>query len=326
MFTQSVFTKWCAAVVVCAAVLAGCGGANSDETNTLTDPPPSMPPSGPATTQNGVPVYEHVFIVIDENHSFAQVIGSAQMPYLNSLAAQGASSTNYFANATQSLPDYFMLTVGDTVTTGASYSGTITADNVVRQLVASGKTWKAYMESIPSAGYLDDGPDPYKKIHNPFAYFSDVIQSDAQRMNIVPLAQLAADIASGNIPNYAMIVPNNQNNGHDCPPGMATCALEHVLANVDVWLKTNLSPVLAAPKIKQNGLVIFTWDEGASGDSAHGGGQVPFIVVGARVKAGAKSAMFAQHEHGLRTVCDALGLKTCPGKGAQVDPIRDLFQ
>ena len=308
-----------------ATMLVNCGGSNTPPPAAVIDPATPAPP-GSTATQNGVPVYDHVFIVIDENHSYAEVIGNASMPYLNSLAARGGSSTNYFANATQSLPDYFMLTVGDTVTTGASYSGTVTGDNIVRELVAAGKTWKAYMESLPSVGYLDDGPDPYKKIHNPFAYLSDVVNSDAQRMNIVPLTQLAADIASGDLPNYAMIVPNNQNNGHDCPAVIPSCTNDQNLANVDAWIKSNIGPLLDAPKVKQNGLVILTWDEGKSGDSTNGGGQVPFIAVGPRVRAGAQSSMFAQHEHGLRTMCDALGLKTCSGKGAQVDPIRDLFQ
>jgi len=30
----------------------------------------------------------------------------------------------------------------------------VSMDNVVRELVAAGKTWKAYAESLPSVGYL----------------------------------------------------------------------------------------------------------------------------------------------------------------------------
>src|SRR2546422_802163 len=56
-----------------------------------------------------VPQFGHVFLVVEENHSYSEVIGSAAMPYLNSLVSQGGLATQYFANAHPSIPNYFII-------------------------------------------------------------------------------------------------------------------------------------------------------------------------------------------------------------------------
>ena len=104
-----------------------------------------------------VPQFGHVFLVVEENHSYSEVIGNAAMPYLNSLVSQGGLATQYFANAHPSIPNYFMLTTGQPITTDDNFSGTVGDDNVVRELIAAGKTWKSYAESLPAAGYTDCG-------------------------------------------------------------------------------------------------------------------------------------------------------------------------
>ena len=51
-----------------------------------------------ATAQAQIPLHGHVFIVVEENHSYSSVIGSSSMPYLNSLAAHYGLATQYYAN------------------------------------------------------------------------------------------------------------------------------------------------------------------------------------------------------------------------------------
>lgn len=111
------------------------------------------------------------------------------MPYTNSLAQQYRVATAYYANAHNSLANYFMLTVGRLVASDDLYSGTVTGNDVVRALTAAGKTWKVYAESVPNVRYKGPNDDPYGKDHNPFAYLSDVVNSSAQA-NMVPLNQL----------------------------------------------------------------------------------------------------------------------------------------
>src|SRR5258708_10315432 len=88
----------------------------------------------------GQPTFSHVVLVVEENHSYSEVIGNASMPYLNSLASQYGLATQYFADAHPSLPNYLVLTTGLTETFDDTFIGTISDDNVIRELVKAGKT------------------------------------------------------------------------------------------------------------------------------------------------------------------------------------------
>ena len=61
---------------------------------------------------NGVPRPDHVVIVIEENHSYSEIIGSSAAPYINSLAAQGALFTQSHATTHPSQPNYLHLFSG----------------------------------------------------------------------------------------------------------------------------------------------------------------------------------------------------------------------
>ena len=95
----------------------------------------------------------HVFLVLLENHNYADVIGSASMPFLNGLATQNSLATQFYANTHPSIGNYFWFTTGQVITNDDSFSGTVSVDNVVRQLVAAGRTWKGYAEDLPSVGW-----------------------------------------------------------------------------------------------------------------------------------------------------------------------------
>jgi phosphatidylinositol-3-phosphatase len=111
-----------------------------------------VPPSPQAAS--AVPAFDHVVIIVMENHSQAEIIGNtAQAPYTNQLAAQYGLATNYSAVTHPSLPNYLALIGGSTfgVTTDCT-TCFVTAPNLVADRVApSGRSWKAYMESMPSA-------------------------------------------------------------------------------------------------------------------------------------------------------------------------------
>src|SRR5438270_7774280 len=59
-----------------------------------------------APVANGVPRPDHVVIVIEENHSYSEIIGSSAAPYINSLAAQGALFTQSYAITHPTQPNY----------------------------------------------------------------------------------------------------------------------------------------------------------------------------------------------------------------------------
>src|SRR3954462_2333306 len=99
-----------------------------------------------ASARAQVPRFDHVVVVVEENTGYASVAGSPAMPYLNGLAAQYGRATNYYANTHPSIGNYFEMTMGQAVTNNDGYLAAIDQDNVVRQLLLAGKTWKAYAE------------------------------------------------------------------------------------------------------------------------------------------------------------------------------------
>jgi phosphatidylinositol-3-phosphatase len=60
----------------------------------------------------GIPHLDHVFIIMMENHGYAQVIGNPNMPFVNQYARQANLATNYFAVAHPSLTNYLEVSGG----------------------------------------------------------------------------------------------------------------------------------------------------------------------------------------------------------------------
>jgi acid phosphatase len=258
-----------------------------------------------------------VFLLIEENRGFGEVIGNPSMPFLNSLATSFGVATQYFANAHPSIGNYFQFVCGQTVTNDDNFAGSVSADNLVRQLNAAGKTWKSYAEDIPSPGFLGVGTfGQYASRHNPVVYLTDVTGSPAQAQNVVPFSQLAADMASSSLPQFGLIVPNLCDDGHDCPSSTA-----------DAWLQTNIAPLIADPVFQQDGLLIITFDEAADTDTALGGGRVAWIAVSpAHSRTGFTSTTLYQHESTLRLVLQGLGVSALPGAAATAPDMTEFFQ
>jgi acid phosphatase len=272
-----------------------------------------------------MPQFGHVFIVVEENHSYSSVIGSSSMPYLNGLASRYGLATNYYANTHPSIGNYFWLTTGQNITDDSDFAGTVTADNLVRQALASGKTWKSYAESLPAVGYAGGDQYPYVKRHNPFAYISDVINSSAQLNNLVPFSQFAGDLSNNQLSGYSFIIPNQYNNAHDCTPGNPSCTDAQKLAAADDWLRINIGPLLGSAVFQQDGLCVILFDESVDTDTVNGGGQIAMLVISPRAKPGYRSATFFQHQSTLRMMAQALGLTILPGAAATAPDMTEFF-
>jgi acid phosphatase len=292
------------AIVIALAILQlACGGGNN---------PPQTP--APIPNPTGQPTFSHVFLVVEENHSYSEVIGNASMPYLNSLATQYGLATQYFANVHPSLPNYFMLTTGLTETSDDNFAGTISDDNVVRKLVKAGKSWKSYAESIPSAGYLGGDAPPYVRRHNPLTYLSDVQQDSSQAANIVPFSQFATDVANNTLPQFSFISPDVNNDAHD-----------GTLAAADSWLQSNIAPLIASSTFQNGGLLIVTFDESEDSDAEHGGGHVATVIVSSRSKSKYQSQTEYQHQSVLRLVLAASGVNSFPGLAGTAPDMTEFF-
>lgn len=295
-----------AILAAAAALQLACGGYSAGSS--------SSPTPTPTPTPASFPIFSHVFLVVEENHSFTEVIGNSSMPYLNSLASKYGLAKQYFANAHPSIPNYLVLTTGQMETLNDNFSGTIGDDNVVRELVSAGKTWKAYEESIPSAGYLGGDAPPYVRRHNPFSLLSDVQKDSSQAANIVPFTQFATDLANDSFPNFSFIVPDVNNDAHD-----------GTLAAADSWLQSNIAPLIASSTFQSSGLLVIIFDESELTDLDHGGGQVAAVIVSSKSKPNFQSQTLYQHQSALRLVLAALGVDKFPGQAATAPEMAEFF-
>jgi len=132
----------------------------------------------------------------------------------------------------------------------------VTVDNIVRQLLAAGKTWKSYAEDLPSVGFTGATSGKYARKHTIFALLSDVVNDPVQVNNLVPFTQFATDLANGTLPHFSNIVPNLCNDAHDCSLGTA-----------DTWLKNNIDPLIQSAgtlRLMLKGLGVTAFPGGAA--------------------------------------------------------------
>ena len=160
---------------------------------------------------------QHVFLLMEENHGLSDVLGNAQMPYINSLIQKYSVAYGYFGDTHPSIGNYFMLTTGQIITNNDGYNGTVSVDNVVRELIANGKTWKEYSKEHSHLLFAHTGWRLRSVRGAPqslFLFLRCPRQSDADEQS-GSLTQLATDIANHALPNYAIIVPNLNDDAHN---------------------------------------------------------------------------------------------------------------
>jgi phosphatidylinositol-3-phosphatase len=281
--------------------------------------------SGAAATTIILPQIGHVFLLVEENHSYPSVIGNSAMPYFNSLANAYGLATNYYADTHPSIGNYFMLTTGQIITNDDGYTATVSTDNLVRELIAAGKTWKSYAESLPSVGYTGGDVYPYLAHHNPLSYFSDVRNSSTQVLNLVPFSQFPIDLVNDQLPNFGFIVPNAEDDAHDCPDGTQNCDDSVKLSTADAWLQANMSPLIDSATFQHDGLLIIVFDESFHADTRYSGGQVALVMISPKAKASFRSVTFYQHQSTLRTLVEITAAAAFPGASASAADMGEFF-
>ena len=248
-----------------------------------------------------LPAYAHIVIVIEENHSYSEIIGSSSAPYINSLASGGAKMTQSFAVTHPSEPNYLALYSGSTQgITDDSCPHTFSAENLGHQLIAAGKTFKGYSESMPSDGYTGCTNGNYARKHNPWVNFSNVPSASNLRFTDFPTT-------FSNLPTLSFVVPNLCNDMHNCS-----------ISTGDTWLKNNLSAYATWAKAN-NSLLVVTFDEDDSSQS----NQIPTIFYGAHVATGSYSEHIT-HYTVLRTLENLNGLG-CVANSCSVSGITDIW-
>jgi hypothetical protein len=244
-----------------------------------------------------------------ENEEYTDIIGNPSAPYVNSLAAGGASATQYYAVSHPSLPNYLALTGGSTfgISTNCTPGPACAAGkSVVEEMAAAGIGWRAYMEDMPSPCAQADGGQ-YAVRHDPFVYYANIVAGSCG--NVVPGSQLPGDIAAGALPGFTWLTPNLCNDMHDCSVSVGDTYLSGIVPK----LLGTLGP---------DGALFLVWDEGLS--NAHSGGRVTMVAAGSGVKKGYRSSIPYDHYSLLRTIEDAWSLPKLANSAAAA-PMADLF-
>jgi hypothetical protein len=256
--------------------------------------------------------YDHIFVIMEENHEYSQIIGNANAPNINAYASTYGLATNYDSVTHPSAPNYVALM-------GGSYFGIQDDDawqthkqkhpDLTSQLDAAGVTWKGYFQSMPHPGYKQDcspGPCYYAAKHNGPIYFDSVNGSKAELQKEVPITELATDLA-GTPPAYGEIVPDIC---HDMHGGTGTCNSDtdaQLVAAGDSYVAGLVSEITAAPFwATGNNAIVIVWDEGTTNDG--GGGHVPAIVITSNGPRAVKDGTSYNHYSLLGTIQAAFGL------------------
>jgi hypothetical protein len=260
-----------------------------------------------------VPAFDHIFVIVMENHSASQVIGSADAPFINELAASYGLAANYAAVSHPSLPNYLALTGGSTFGLSTDCTGCFqSAPNIaVDRVAASGRAWRAYMESMPSPAFVGDAY-PYMQKHDPFVYYDNIRTDPGQFANVVPYTQLAKDLSAlGSTPSFGWITPDMTHDMHDGTD-----------AQGDTWLSAAVPALLSSEAFTQRRSLLFiTWDE--NDDSP--GNEVATLVIARGVPAGFKSQVPYNHYSLLHTIETAWGLAPLTANDAAATAMSDFF-
>jgi len=196
-----------------------------------------------------VPSYDHIVVVVEENHGFNQIIGNLQLPYINLLANSGSILAQYFAITHPSQPNYFALYAGSTF--GADNGHYLEPDPTLATILQdSGKTFVGYSEPATPAR------------HTPWVSFPEGT-TVARDIGAFP-----TDFSL--LPTVSFVVPDLANSGHDGD-----------LPASDQWLQSHLDTYARwAPT--HNSLLVIVWDE----DDFSGANRVPAILYGANINLG----------------------------------------
>ncbi|HWY50503.1 MAG TPA: alkaline phosphatase family protein [Chthoniobacterales bacterium] len=247
------------------------------------------------------PAFDHIVVVIEENHSFGDIIGNSAAPNINALAASGANivnaSTDPQGNTTgshavrhPSQPNYLELYSGSsqgTIQDGHPGSSSepssspppFTTPNLGAALRNAGFSFATYSQTLPSVGFDGDSFGEYMRKHNPVTNWMNDTNPTANQLPSTtnqPFTtfQAIANSPGGftNLPTVAFVVPDQTYDMHD-----------GTIQQADDWLKANIIDTYLPWAMTHNSLLIVTWDEDGDNTATN---QVPTIFAGAKVKSG----------------------------------------
>jgi phosphatidylinositol-3-phosphatase len=295
-----------------------------------------------AREESGIPRYQHIFVIMLENHSFDETFNNPATPAINALANKYGLATNYFGATHPSEPNYVASIAGSFfgIQDDASYTThTITSPSVADQLDAKNLTWKTYQQALPFAGFTgttfpSSSIALYASKHNPFINFATVQSNPSLLDRMVPDTQLEADLATGDVPNFGYIVPDQCHDMHGIGGGVCSDPTS-LFSSADAYVNATVTALTHAEFWDHgNNAIVVTWDEDDFSatnlgccDANPGGGHVETIVITNHGPRHTTDSTAFNHYSLLATIQKAFGLgclnNTCDT--ANVKPMTKLF-
>ncbi|MGA3152968.1 MAG: alkaline phosphatase family protein [Streptosporangiaceae bacterium] len=265
-------------------------------------------PAAPGAASAGslpdqVPAPAHTLVVVLENHSYAQIIGSRAAPFINSLARRGALLTRSYAITHPSEPNYLALFSGSThgiTDDGCPYR--LSGPNLAADLIRAGKSFVGYAEGLPVTGSLACSAGEYARKHVPWTDFRNVPGSVSKPFTSFP------EPAFDRLPTVSFVIPNLCHDMHSCD-----------VAAGDSWLRVHIGGY-ASWAMSHHSLLILTWDE----NDGSSGNQIPTIFAGQMVRPG-RYGEPVTHYSVLATIEAAYGLRR-DGRAAAAKPITSIWR
>lgn len=288
--------------------------------------------SSPSLQSAGLPAIQTVFIILMENHNWADIHGSVSAPYINSLLPLGAHAEQYYnpPGIHPSEPNYLWLEAGTNFgilndnEPAANHQST--THHLTTLLGNAGLTWKAYEENIDGLSCpLTTGGinNKYAARHDPFVYFDDVTNTNSPSSanciaHVRPYTELATDLTNQTAARYNFITPDVCDDMHDS----TGCATSDSTMNGDTWLSHNVPTILNSAAYRNNGALFITWDEGEGGSD----GPIGMIALSPLAKQGYSNSIAYTHSSTLRTFEEFFGVASLLGDAANATDLSDLFQ
>lgn len=248
-----------------------------------------------------LPRPDHIVIVIEENHSFNQIIGNGDAPYINGLAKRGMLFTQSYGVTHPSQPNYLALFTGTTRGISSDVCPLeLSGENLASILTAKGLSFATFAESMPEPGYSGCVYGGYVRKHNPVANWK------GRERYSQPFGAFPSRYEK--LPTVSFVVPDQLNDMHDGG-----------IKRGDDWLRQNIEPY-AEWAMTHNSLLILTWDEN-NGDADN---HIATIMIGPMAKQG-NSAQRVGHYNVLRTISEMYGLPNL-NESAHVKPITGVWK
>jgi phospholipase C len=150
----------------------------------------ALAPASGTSAVSAFPHYDHVFLLIDENHGSNTIIGNPAAPEINALASDYGLATSYTGVADPSEPNYVAMLGGSTfgISSDDPYffpGQSVSAPNLMSQMEQAGLSWKGYFQDMPYAGYrgycypakcngIPDSDTEYVAKHNGIVNFANM--------------------------------------------------------------------------------------------------------------------------------------------------------